>query len=174
MRKFRNPSTKLVQEGIMFDPRKVGFGAGGGAARNGASTWTRLATIALAVGTIAALAAPAWGQGDDLTLRRDGSKAVPLVADVSVKGDANAPNVPALRRDGSEAEPFVAQVGTASKQPVDSSAAPTTSGVSSGFDWGDAAIGAGLGAVAALLAVGAVGAVRRRSATRAASAPAAR
>jgi len=119
---------------------------------------------------MAALAAPAWGQGDDITLRRDGSKAVPIVADVSGKSDAEASNAPVLRRDGSKAEPFVAEVG----QSVDSSAAPTTSGVSSGFDWGDAAIGAGLGAVAALLTVGAVGAVRRRSTTRAASAPAAR
>jgi hypothetical protein len=154
----------------MFDPRKVGSGAGGGAARNRASTWTRLATIALAVGTMAALAAPAWGQGDEPTLRRDGSKAVPIVADVSGKSDAEASNASVLRRDGSKAEPFVAEVG----QSVDSSAAPTRSGVSSGFDWGDAAIGAGLGAVAALLTVGAVGAVRRRSTTRAASAPAAR
>jgi hypothetical protein len=149
----------------MFDPRKVGFGAGGGAARNRASTWTRLATIALAVGTMAALAAPAWGQGDDLTLRRDGSKAVPLVADVSVKSNANAPNVPALRRDGSEAEPFVAQVGPQT--------APTPSRESGGFHWDDAAIGAGLGAAVALLTMGAVSAVRRHSTTRTARAAAA-
>jgi hypothetical protein len=68
----------------MLDLRKVDSHRAGGASGNKASTWTRLATIALAVGMMAALAAPAWGQSDDVTLRRDGSKAVPLVADVSV------------------------------------------------------------------------------------------
>ena len=155
----------------MFNPRKDVSRGPAGAARNKASTWTRLATIALAVGTMAALAAPAWGQSDDVTLRRDGSKAVPLVADVSAKSDAKAPNVPALRRDGSKAEQFVAQV---SPSIDNASTAPTSSNESSGFHWGDAAIGVGLGAVAALLTMGAVIAVRRRSTTRAASAAAAR
>lgn len=94
------------------------FPSAGGASGNKASTWTRLATIALAVGMMAALATPAWGQSDDLT----------------------------LRRDGSEAEPFVAQVGPQT--------APTPSVESGGFHRGDAAIGAGLGAAAALLTVG--------------------
>jgi hypothetical protein len=161
----------------MFDPRKGVSGAGGGVARNRASTWTRLATIALAGGTMAALAAPAWGQSDDLTLRRDGSKAVPIVAQVGTASEqSDGLN---LRRDPSKAVPLVAQAGPASEHErtaseLSQSTAPTTSGVSSGFDWGDAAIGAGLGAVAALLTVGAVGAVRRRSTTRAASAAAAR
>ena len=78
---------KLVQEGIMVGPRKVVSRGAGGASGNNASTWTRLATIALAVGMMAALAAPAWGQSDDVTLRRDGSKAVPL-------GMKNAPAPP--------------------------------------------------------------------------------
>jgi hypothetical protein len=155
----------------MFNPRKVDSHRAGGASGNKASTWTRLATIALALGTMAALAAPAWGQSDDVTLRRDGSKAVPLVADVSAKSDAKAPIVPALRRDGSKAEQFVAQV---SPSIDNASTAPPSSGESSGFHWGDAVIGAGLGAAAALLMVGAVIAVRRRSTTRAASAAAAR
>jgi hypothetical protein len=156
----------------MFNPRKDVSRGAAGASRNKASTWTRLATVALAAGMMAALAGPAWGQSDDLTLRRDGSKAVPVVADVSVRNDAKAPNVPALRRDGSQAEAFVAQVGTASEK--SSETAPTSSGESSGFHWGDAAIGAGLGAAAVLLMVGAVSAVRRRTTTRAASAAAAR
>jgi hypothetical protein len=153
----------------MFNPRKVDSRRAGGASGTKASTWTRLATIALAVGMMAALAAPAWGQSDDVTLRRDGSQAVPLVADVSVQSDANAPNVPALRRDGSKAEQFVAQVS-----PSIDNASTASSGESSGFHWGDAAIGVGLGAAAALLTMGAVIAVRRRHTTRAASAAAAR
>jgi len=47
----------------------------------------------------------------------------------------------ALRRDGSQAEPFVANVGSQ----------PTTAG--DGFDWGDAAIGAGAGLLAVCLAM---------------------
>jgi len=47
----------------------------------------------------------------------------------------------AVRRDGSQAEPFVANVGSQ----------PTTAG--DGFDWGDAAIGAGAGLLAACLAM---------------------
>jgi hypothetical protein len=48
------------------------------------SIWTRLIVTALAVCTAAALAAPAWGQGGGgaVTLHRDGSKAVPFVAQV--------------------------------------------------------------------------------------------
>ena len=91
------------------------------------SIWTRLIITALAGSTVAVLAAPAWGQGgEDITLRRDGSKA----------------------------EPFVANLGTES--------APTTAASADGFDWGDAAIGAGLGVAAALLVVGGAYTVRRR------------
>jgi hypothetical protein len=120
--------------------------------RNGMKTsiWTRIAITALAGCVVAALAAPAWGQSGDITLRRDGSKAVPLVADVSGKTDAS--NVPVLRRDGSKAEPFVAQVG-----PETVSAATADR-----FDWSDAAIGAGLGAAAAMLVMAGALAVRGR------------
>jgi hypothetical protein len=86
------------------------------------SIWTRLIITVLARCVTAALATPASGQ----TLRRDGSKAVP----------------------------FVANVGTEAAPPTDT-AAPTD-----GFDWGDGAIGAGLGA--ALLAGAGAYAVRRR------------
>lgn len=108
--------------------------------------WTRITVTALAVCVVAALAAPAAGQ----TLRRDGSKAVPLVADVSEE-PADSSTGTDLRRDGSKAVPFVADVGldAASTAPAD------------GFDWGDAGLGAGVGALAVALA--AVGAVSLRS-----------
>jgi hypothetical protein len=97
------------------------------------SIWTLLTITALAVCATAALAASATAKSNDLTPRRDGSKAVPFVADVSSSGRL-------LRRDGSKAVPFVADLGTKS---------PSTAG---GFDWGDAGIGAG--AAFALTAIG--------------------
>jgi hypothetical protein len=114
------------------------------------SIWTRIAITALAGCVVAGLAAPAWG--DDVTLRRDGSKAVPIVADLSAKGDAEASNAPVLRRDGSKAEPFVAD--------LDPETGPTVA--ADGFDWSDAAIGAGLGAAAVMLAVAGALAMRGR------------
>jgi hypothetical protein len=63
-----------------------------------------------------------------------------------------------LHRDGSKATPFVAEVGTAS------TATPANSG--DGFDWGDAAIGAGAGLMAAALAVGASSVVPSRRQNR--------
>ena len=110
------------------------------------SIWTRLLITALAGCTMVALAAPAIGQGDQTRLRRDGSKAVPLVADVDAQSGS------ALRRDGSQAEPFAADVGGPAVASDD------------GFDWGDAGIGAGTGALL-VLAAGAVtiGALRRPS-----------
>jgi hypothetical protein len=117
---------------------------------------------------MAALAAPAWGQSDDVTLRRDGSNAVPFVAEVGTYTADRSGGI-ALRRDASKAVPLVAEV---SGQGGGDLARETAIGTD-GFDWGDAAIGAGLGAVAALLTVGAVGAVRRRSTTRTARAAAA-
>jgi hypothetical protein len=52
--------------------------------------WTRLIVTALAVCTAAALAAPAWGKGGGgtVTLHRDGSQAVPFVADVGTETSA--------------------------------------------------------------------------------------
>jgi hypothetical protein len=56
-----------------------------------ASIWTRLIVAALAVCTAAALAAPAWGngRGGAVTLHRDGSQAVPFVADVGPETSAS-------------------------------------------------------------------------------------
>jgi len=88
------------------------------------SIWTLLTITALAVCATAALAASATAKSNDLTLRRDGSKAVPFVTDVSSSGRV-------LHRDGSKAVPFVADLGTKAPSTVD------------GFDWGDAGIGAG-------------------------------
>lgn len=112
--------------------------------------WTRIAVTALAGCMVAALATPAWGQGEDITLRRDGSKAVPFVADVSGKSNANPSNAPVMRRDGSKAVPLVADLDG---EPA---------AVADGFDWSDAAIGAGLGATAVLLAVAGTVAMRGR------------
>jgi hypothetical protein len=121
--------------------------------------WTRLIITGLAACTVAAVAAPASGQ----TMRRDGSKAVPFVANVSNPVGPTAGD-PHLRRDGSKAVPFV----------VDPAAnvRPTTA---DGFDWGDAAVGAA--AAIGLVALGGAGlalrgrldpnrtAIRRRKAT---------
>jgi hypothetical protein len=51
------------------------------------SIWTRLIVTALAGCAVVALGAPAMAQSDDLTLRRDASKAVPFVAEL----DGEAP-----------------------------------------------------------------------------------
>jgi hypothetical protein len=63
-----------------------------------------------------------------------------------------------LHRDSSQAEPFVANVGPE----------PTTA-AGDGFDWGDAAIGAGGVVLVACLAMFAAGISGRRSSTTAAS-----
>ena len=103
------------------------------------SIWPRVAGIGLVAGTIAALAASASGQ----ILHRDGSKAVPFVAEVGNVAGPTA-GAPALRRDGSKAVPFVADL-----EPDIAAAA------GEGFDWGDAAVGAG--AAIALVALGGAG-----------------
>jgi hypothetical protein len=59
----------------------------------------------------------------------------------ALSSDSNPGGLVALRRDGSKAEPFVADV---SSEPV---------ATGDGFDWGDAAIGAGAGLLAACLAM---------------------
>lgn len=122
------------------------------------SLWTRITIAAIATCTVGALAAPAWGQQDELTLRRDGSQAVPFVAHVG-EASADSSSGPVIRRDGSKAEPFVAEVGTAADDTSNAAAAD-------GFDWSDAAIGAGLGAAAALLGVAGSSAVRGRGPLR--------
>ena len=93
------------------------------------SIWTRLMISALAGCTVAALAAPAFGEGGGITLHRDGSKAVPFVAHVGDGG--GSPSVPVLHRDGSKAVPFVADLEPSAPTAPDR------------FDWADAGIGAG-------------------------------
>src|SRR5215211_973427 len=105
------------------------------------SNWTRLIIFVLAGCTVAAFAAPAWGKSGDVTLRRDGSKAVPFVADPG-KGSGASVSVPALRRDGSKAVPFVADLG------------PEAAATEGGFDWGDAGIGAGAALVLTTMGLG--------------------
>jgi hypothetical protein len=124
------------------------------------SIWTRLTITALAVCAVGVLAAPAWGGSDDTTLRRDGSKAVPFVAEVS---DDNAADRSGERtHQGSvAANARYSRTPTELAQRVPTSVAPDVE-PRGGFDWGDAAIGAGLGAAAVLLAMAAISAVRGR------------
>jgi hypothetical protein len=108
---------------------------------------TSTRTKSLVAGAVAslALAAPAAG----------------AVLEPQLVAQAQSPDSTAgitLHRDGSLATPFVADVGTAS------TATPADSG--DGFDWGDAAIGAGAGLMAAALAVGASSAIAGRRESR--------
>lgn len=80
---------------------------------------------------------------DQILLRRNGDRAVPFDPVVG------ASEAPALRRDGSAAVPFVAEVG------------PQAGPADSGFDWGDAMIGAGTACGLMLLASGALMLARR-------------
>ena len=110
------------------------------------SIWTRLIITGLAACAVAAFAAPASG----LTLHRDGSKAVPFVADVSKQAQAPSSDL-VLHRDGSKAVPFVADLES------DTAAAPVD-----GFHWGDAAIGAAAALGGMMIATTAWTATRRR------------
>jgi len=116
-----------------------------------------LATMALV--TPAAFARPA-GAGSaeglaslstgELTLHRDGSKAVPFRAYPAASGSSHQA---VLRRDGSKAVPFVADL------------APTGApAAADGFDWGDAAVGLGAGLLVAVLGFAAIGAYGGRRA----------
>ena len=76
--------------------------------------------------------------------------------------------VPRLPRAADAATPFVAEVGTEALRrdpgqatPFDSEVAPEAAPPGDGFDWGDAAIGAGAGLLAAALLAAGSGAVRR-------------
>lgn len=99
-----------------------------------------------------------------IVLRRDGSEATPFVPNI---GQATEADEIVLRRDGSEATPFVADTGAApdevitARGPVPTLASsPSPSG--DGFDWGDAAIGAGV--LTAMLLAGLSTGHRRRQA----------
>ena len=81
---------------------------------------------------------------DQLVLHRDPDRAVPFDPVIGTSGAS------VLRRDGSQAAPFVAEIG------------PTANSPGTGFDWGDALIGAGVAYAAILLATGAVVLIRRR------------
>jgi hypothetical protein len=109
---------------------------------------TRFAATALAGVAAAGLAAPAIGHGDELTLRRDGSQAVPFVAHPGNNGASQ--QVPVLHRDGSKAVPF---------DPV---VEPTTAPAADGFDWGDAGVGAALGVTAVLVGASVATTIRGR------------
>jgi hypothetical protein len=103
---------------------------------------------ALATMALTAPAATAQSTGD-VTLHRDGSKAVPFRA-YSVASESS--HGADLRRDGSKADPFVADL------------APTAAPAADGFDWGDAAVGLGAGVIAGVLGFAAIGAYGGRRA----------
>jgi hypothetical protein len=112
------------------------------------SMWTRIVVTAVTLCAVAALASPASA----LTLRRDGSKAVPFVEDLR-PGLSKL----TLRRDGSKAVPFVEDLRPGLSR---RSSEPSIGSPADGFDWGDAAIGAGLGGVAVLFVVAGTTAMR--------------
>ncbi len=113
------------------------------------SIWTRLTTTALTGCALMALTTPAMGQSSDVVPRRDGSKAVPFVANLNEGRDASSSEI-VPRRDGSKAVPFVANVG------------PETNAATDTFDWADAGIGAGLALLAGLAAMVGVSILRER------------
>lgn len=111
-------------------------------------TSTRTKTIVAVIAAITAIAAiaPAVPAGaSTFESRVQTSQAAP-------QGDQGTI---VLHRDSSQATPFVADLS-------DQSAAPNSAVAGDGFDWGDAAIGAGAGLLAAALLLGGSGAVQAR------------
>jgi hypothetical protein len=110
-------------------------------------------TVAILLGAAIALSAPAVANQpgspagkanhDQITLRRDGDRAVPFDPVVGPGGKL------VLRRDGSKAEPFVAEVGTQAGH------------ASSGFDRSQALIAGGGALGLILLGAGTLLLVRR-------------
>jgi hypothetical protein len=118
---------------------------------------TRLVAMAFAGCAAAAIAAPAFGNdGGGITLHRDGSEAVPFVAQVG-NGTGSSASHLVLHRDGSKAVPFDPTPGT------------TATPSHAGFSWADAAIGAAFALVVvfALLLLGLGDALLARSRRRA-------
>jgi hypothetical protein len=109
-----------------------------------AAAGIRLFAVAIA---IFAVLVPASSASGDVVLRRDGAQAEPFAATVANPVPAHGY---ALRRDGSRAEPFRM------------SGEPQALAAGDGFDWSDAAIGAGVGALTALLGLGGVAALGGR------------
>ncbi len=118
-------------------------------------------TVAILMGAVIAPVVPAAAQStmsaapdqvgatiarashDQILLRRDGEGAVPFDPVVGASEE------PVLRRDGSGAVPFVADLS------------PQAGPADSGFDWGDAMIGAGTACGLMLLGAGALVLARR-------------
>ena len=99
-------------------------------------------TVAILVGSAVAAVAPAAAEGGIPVLHRDGEQAVPFHP---VVGGGEL----VLRRDGSEAASFVGET------------TPQASATHSGFDWGDATIGAATASGLMLLGIAALMLVRR-------------
>jgi len=118
----------LVTPTALARPAGAGPGAGLAHLANGPS----------GVSTVSA-STPSAG---DLTLHRDGSKAVPFRAYPVASESSHRVG---LRRDGSKADPFVADL------------APSGAPAADGFDWGDAAVGLGAGLIVGVLGLAAIG-----------------
>ena len=130
---------------------------------------TRLPAAALVAVVIAAAGPTAAG-----ALSQPGLDGLAVAGNGS--GESAAPGdptqestfVPRLPRAADAATPFVAEVGTEALRrdpgqatPFDSEVAPEAAPPGDGFDWGDAAIGAGAGLLAAALLAAGSGAGRR-------------
>jgi hypothetical protein len=105
---------------------------------------SRVKACALATAILASAAAPSAAAVGGDSFVRAGDKGV-VVGDQPKRAD----NGIVIRRDPTKAVPF--------KAVIDPTPAPgTTSASSDSFDWGDAAVGAGAGLLAAALAGGSV------------------
>ena len=110
-------------------------------------TWV-LGVLAVTLVSLTGVLAPtAAASGDNIVLRRDGSKAVPFERNPNPTATARGDDI-VLRRDGSKAVPFEPH-----RNPTETSAKAT-----GGFDWGDAGLGAG----ALVVVLGAAGALSLR------------
>lgn len=113
-------------------------------------TTTKRTTSVIAVLVAGALASAAPAAGSEYAPFSEGPQAA------HNEGSENGSQGIVLRRDGDSATPFVAEVGPTSTAPA--------AATDEGFDWGDAAIGAGASLLAVALVASGAGALggRRR------------
>jgi hypothetical protein len=108
------------------------------------------------VNSIAGGSSESSDSSSDLALRRDGSKAVPFVAQVRTQSGAGSPGV----EPGQSS--LNAITGPPASEPTVVAGSPADT--ADGFDWGDAALGAGAAMALASLGGAAFLTVRRRTA----------
>ncbi len=123
------------------------------------SKLTRIAIAVLAAGVIAPVAPAA------ANLYAPFADPPPAAHQGEAANQQNGPETVVLRRDGDRSTKFVAEASPEATTPA--------GGSGDGFDWGDAAIGAGAGLLAVALVASGTGAVtgrRRRTPTTASAA----